>query len=251
MVTDPARASESSPLTRNVDRLPRSRNSRRRPSAESVARRVTGSASALNTRKTDSDKTIDKIGSKTCDARTSEAHVVISKDFEAGDSSAFMAYVGDNQGNDAWYMDGGATDHMTDRLEWFDSLKNVPEGRWPVMITDNRRLWVRGVRRIQVKCQLDSVWKQRHIHRVLYVPELRKNLFLVGQATDKGFITTYTCHTCYLTSNEGRGKIVLIGTRVNKLYKLEMMVIRSVSHANIAAASVCTQELVLRETPAK
>ena len=83
------------------------------------------------------------------------------------------------------------------------------------------------------------------------MPELRKNLFSVGQAADKGFITTYTHHTCYLTSNEGRGKIVLIETRVNKLYKLEMMVIRSVSHANIAAASVCTQEPVLRETPAK
>lgn len=148
-------------------------------------------------------------------------------------------------------MDGGATDHMTDRLEWFDSLKNVPEGRWPVMIADNRRLWVRGVGRIQVKCQLDGVWKQRHIHRVLYVPQLRKNLFSVGQAADKGFITTYTRHTCYVTSNEGRGKIVLTGTRVNKLYKLEMTVIRSVSHANIAAASVSMQEPVLRETPAK
>ena len=105
----------------------------------------------------DSDNTINKTRSKTCDARTSEAHAIISEDFEAGDSSAFMAYVGENQGDDAWYMDGGATDHMTDHLEWFDSLKNMPEGRWPVMITDNPRLWVRGVGRIQVKCQLDGV----------------------------------------------------------------------------------------------
>jgi len=96
VVKDLARASESSPSTRNANTLARSQNSKRRPSAKNVASRDIGSASVLNTRKTDSDKTIDKTGSQTCDTRKSEAHVVISKDFEEGDSLAFMAYVGKN-----------------------------------------------------------------------------------------------------------------------------------------------------------
>jgi hypothetical protein len=39
-------------------------------------------------------------------------------------------------------MDGGATEHMTDCLDWFVLLEEVPNGRWPVMIADNQKLWV-------------------------------------------------------------------------------------------------------------
>ena len=55
-------------------------------------------------------------------------------------------------------MDGGATNHMTDRLQWSDSFKNVLEGHWHVMIVDM------GL--IPVKCMIDGVWKQCHIHQV-------------------------------------------------------------------------------------
>ena len=106
----------------------------------------------------------------------------------------------------------------TNWLDWFATFKPIPRERWPVMIVDNRRLWVRGVGRISITCKIDNHWKPRNIKRVLYVPELRKNLFSVGRATDKGFITTYTRHTCYVISHEGRGEIVLTSTRENKLY---------------------------------
>jgi hypothetical protein len=76
----------------------------------------------------------------------SEANTVSSDDHD-DDSSAFMAYVGhgsENSLEDAWYLDGGATDHMTDKLEWFSNFTEIPKGRWLVMIADNRKLWARG-----------------------------------------------------------------------------------------------------------
>ncbi|KAG0573956.1 hypothetical protein KC19_VG224800, partial [Ceratodon purpureus] len=61
----------------------------------------------------------EKASRKTIESKQlkSEAHAVITEDFDEGNSSAFMVYVGDRSEDDAWYLDGGATDHMTDRLE--------------------------------------------------------------------------------------------------------------------------------------
>ena len=57
---------------------------------------------------------------------------------------------------------------------------------------------------------------------------------MVGQAADKGFITTYTHDACYVTSNKGAGNIVLMDVRTNKLYKLAMKVDQPASQANVA-----------------
>jgi hypothetical protein len=120
-------------------------------------------------------------------------HIVVSEEFEdEDDSSAFMVFVGDRPSDDGWYLDGGATDHMTDHLEWFTSITMVQSNCWLVMIVDNRKLWVQGVGSIEVQCKLGDKWEPRVFRRVLYVPDLCKNLFFVGQAADKGYVTTYT-----------------------------------------------------------
>jgi transposase InsO family protein len=181
----------------------------------------------------------------------SEANTVSSDDHD-DDSSAFMAYVGhgsENSLEDAWYLDGGATDHMTDKLEWFSNFTEIPKGRWPVMIADNRKLWARGFGDIRVECLTDWGRETRTIRKVLYVPELRKNLFSVGQAADRGFITTYTKHTCYLTSQGEHGRHVLTGVRTNKLYKLQLKVEqpKSQAHAVVTEREADNQRAVRYE----
>jgi hypothetical protein len=184
-------------------------------------------------KKESSSKRPDKATSPKPAVAKSEAHAVISDDDH--DSSAFMVHTSESCPDDVWYMDGGATEHMIDRLDWFVSIKEIEEGRWPVMIADNRRPWARGVGNINVQCCINKKWEKKILQRVLYVPELRKNLFSVGQAADKGFVTTYTCNACYLTNPSGGGGPVLIGTRANKLYKLELQVDVPVSQANLVA----------------
>ena len=152
---------------------------------------------------------------------------------------AFMAHTGAEQVSDyASYLDGGATDHMSDRLEWFTSISEVPKRRWPVMIADNRQLWIRGVGKIQIECLIDNNKTQRRtLDQVLYVPALRKNLFSVGMAADRGFVTTYTRSTCYLTSHEGKGQVVLTGIRADRLYQLKL----SVTQPSCQAYLICTE----------
>jgi hypothetical protein len=56
--------------------------------------------------------------------------------------------------DDGWYLD--ATDHMINRLDWFTSINKVQQGRWPVMIADNRKLWVCGFGQIIAKCLVND-----------------------------------------------------------------------------------------------
>jgi hypothetical protein len=67
----------------------------------------------------------------------------------------------------------------------------------------------------------DSGMLYKHIMgNVLYIPLLKKNLFLVGQVVDKGVATTCTRNNCLLTTQEGKGEVVLIGVRLGKLHRL-------------------------------
>ena len=72
----------------------------------------------------------------------------------------------------------------------------------------------------------------RTLYKVLYVPDLRKNFFSVRQVANKSYTTTYTKHECYFTSNGEHGRQVLTRKRVSKLYKLQVKVKISKSHAN-------------------
>jgi hypothetical protein len=43
-----------------------------------------------------------------------------------------------------WYADFSVTKHMTNGLDWFTCLKLISKGLWPVVVTNDRKLWVRG-----------------------------------------------------------------------------------------------------------
>ena len=72
----------------------------------------------------------------------SEANTIVYKESES-DSSTFMAFVREsvevNKG-DIWYLDDGATDHMINKLEWFQNFEEVVMGRWLVIIANNQKL---------------------------------------------------------------------------------------------------------------
>ena len=60
------------------------------------------------------------------DQTKSKAHAIINEDFVDNDALDFMVHTREKPLEEAWYMDKGANDHMTDRLEWFDTFTNIP-----------------------------------------------------------------------------------------------------------------------------
>ena len=92
-------------------------------------------------------------------SKEEKTHIVITQDLNDKNHLAFMAYVCNCLDNEVWYMDGGTTDHMKDRSDWFFSLQNVPNGDWPVIIVDNKMHWVHNVGHINIHCNFDGTWE--------------------------------------------------------------------------------------------
>ena len=93
----------------------------------------------------------------------SKANIVISNELEEHDSAIFMAHREEHQRDESWYMDRGAIEHMTDHLDWFALLEEIPSGCWPIMIGDNWKLWVWGIGHINVQCLVNGYWHDKKL----------------------------------------------------------------------------------------
>lgn len=82
-------------------------------------------------------------------------------------------------------MDSGATDHMSNNCSWFNTYNEFQEAL-PVRIADGKRIFARGSGDINIRAFDGAEWKRKHLSNVLYVPELKYNLFSLGAALDKG-----------------------------------------------------------------
>ena len=123
----------------------------------------------------------------------------------------------------AWYADSGATEHMTERREWFSTFKAIPPGTWAVAVADDRDLWVRGIGDINITRLVDGVNKKGVMRKVLYIPGLRRNLFSIGLATKAGIAFQALRDRCVLHDDFGEGPKVMEGERIGTLYKLSIV----------------------------
>ena len=73
-----------------------------------------------------------------------------------------------------WYLDTGATNHMTGRREFFSNLDESTTGS--VKFGDNSRIQIRGKRGIEVNQRDGSILC---LGNVLFVPKLEANILVV------------------------------------------------------------------------
>ena len=127
---------------------------------------------------------------------------------------------------EVWYADAGATEHMSDNRDAFINFQAIPKGTWPVAIANEQSLWVQGKGDVRIKRRAHNQWLDGILHNVLYIPELRTNLFSIGRAADRGIITIYRKNVCQMIVDNGNGDIILTGIRTgSSLYKLQMKTI--------------------------
>ncbi|KAK7867828.1 hypothetical protein R5R35_008269 [Gryllus longicercus] len=85
-----------------------------------------------------------------------------------------------------WIMDSGASAHMSYRAELFSNMSAVSEGT-TVVIGNNVSLPVIGKGDIEIEKKIKGEWYKSVITYVLFVPDLRRNLFSEAVATKKGW----------------------------------------------------------------
>ena len=123
------------------------------------------------------------------------------------------ALLAKDSSEEVWYADAGATEHMSDNRATFINFKEIPKETWPVAIANEHSLWVMGKRDIKIKRRAHDQWLDGTLHNVLYIPDLRTNLFSIGRAADRGIVTIYRKNTCQMIADNGNGDIVLTGIR--------------------------------------
>ena len=88
----------------------------------------------------------------------------------------------DDMCDDVWYVDSGASNHMTNRGNWFKELDAIHTLGY-VEIGDDTVHPIEHIGRVPVVMH-DGKFK--HLEDVLYVPMITKNLVFVGQMVDQG-----------------------------------------------------------------
>ena len=82
---------------------------------------------------------------------------------------------------------------------------------------------MQGKGNIRINRRAHNQWLDDILHDVLYIPELRTNLFSIGKAADRGIITIYRKNICQMIADNNDGEILLTGIRTgSSLYKLQM-----------------------------
>ena len=81
-----------------------------------------------------------------------------------------------------WYLDTGATNHMTERWEFFSNLDESTTGS--VKFGDNSRIQIRGKGGIEVIQKDGTVLC---IENVLYVPKFEANILSLGRLDEEGY----------------------------------------------------------------
>lgn len=117
-----------------------------------------------------------------------------------------------------WYLDSGASMHMTGRIDSLDQHGRVTTTN--VKLPDGKvlRSSISGSSKL---CALDGNRNSTvvNLKNVSYVPGLKANLVSVSAIAMKGFDVLFRANECYVMKND---KVLVIGQKFGKLYKLNL-----------------------------
>lgn len=81
---------------------------------------------------------------------------------------------------EVWYLDSGATHHMSSQEQWFLNLKYFDKPQQVNVGKKGETIEALGRGDINILAYNGNQWMEKHLSQVLFVPKLRYNLFSVG-----------------------------------------------------------------------
>eukprot|EP00794_Sanderia_malayensis_P011662 gene11662-12866_t len=143
---------------------------------------------------------------------------------------ALISSTSDKQ--DFWFIDSGATAHMTNNKSILEHVKKYEEPK-KIFLGDNTVIFALGEGTVRLNTS-DTEKFVLNLQRVLYVPKLTKNLLSVPAMASMGAEVRFDSGRCIVLKN---GKEFIIGTLYDKkLYKA------NVEHAAVAHAQLPNSE---------
>lgn len=114
------------------------------------------------------------------------------------DAGALMAHRSGEVKSDGWIADSGATDHMSSDRSIFTSFTPYPEGIIPIRVANKQIMYCRGIGTVELISRIGNKTREISLKKVLYVPELGRNLFSVKAANRQGATIKMSNDGCYV-----------------------------------------------------
>jgi hypothetical protein len=141
------------------------------------------------------------------------------------DESLFLSY-----SKSTWWIDSGATIHVANSLQGFHTRRTLRRGERSIRVTNDIEVEVKAIEELPLELNNGFIL---HLHNVLYVPSLSRNLIFVSCLDDDGYDCQFGNRQCLILIDN---KVVGLTFRQDKLYMLSM-------HENVNV--VCNDENVL------
>lgn len=151
---------------------------------------------------------------------------------KARESSALVCFYSISMKCDEWYLDSGATWHMTYEIRWLINAEmfNIPKN---VKIGNGTFIKAHGRGDMNVSVFNGVSWTLRLLKGVYYVPEICMNLFSAGSTLKNGRKVVLEENKCEVHEN---GIVVAVGARANGLYRMCFKVQTVDGAANVAVS---------------
>jgi hypothetical protein len=134
---------------------------------------------------------------------------------------------------DAWFVDSGASIHMTCNKNWYINFKETHNGAH-IYLGDDRSYQIKGYGDIPVTLPNGTI---RHIHNVVYVPGIKKNLIYVSTITYQNLkVELFKTH-CIVKDLQDHYRIIASRVRVGGMYKLD---VTNKNHQELTSATMPT-----------
>lgn len=131
---------------------------------------------------------------------------------------------------DDWYLDSGATWHMTCKKNWLSNYEKFTTTK-AIRIGNGTHIQAHGKGDIKVHAFNGDTWSERTLVGAYYVPDICVNLYSVGSSVESGRKVLMDNNQCEVFQND---VVVAVGARVKGLYKMCFKVLNDDESAYIA-----------------
>jgi hypothetical protein len=115
-----------------------------------------------------------------------------------------------------WWIDSGATIHVVNSLQGLNMRRTLPRGERTIRVTNGEEVKVEVIGELPLEISNSFTL---HLHDVLFVPSIRKNLISVSRLDDDGFDCLFGKKHCLITFND---EVVGRAFMHDKLYLLSI-----------------------------
>jgi hypothetical protein len=120
--------------------------------------------------------------------------------------------------DNVWYVDSGASNHMTYHGEWFRDVKNLEKPGY-VVTGDDTVHPIAHIGNVPLAMQDGKI---KYLFDVLHVPNITKNLVSVGQMIEQGLQVRFNPDGCYVEDFKDKCRLVAKGKRVGRMFTLDV-----------------------------